>query len=157
MPLSSFKFEPASTGNGYTVVHTDQAPQPDVFAGVVLRATGTSQPTFEQVAARQTLPAYDSSSASAYDDIAAKVATFMEQDYEVQRLEGVVRVPCHAHGAVPADDVIADHPPFWIKTLIHVYQFSNVVNGDGPLLLFRAPLSPLCPTNNDGTAVGIAK
>jgi hypothetical protein len=157
MPLSGFKFEPAAAGNGYTIVHTYQAPQPDCFAGMVLRPAGSSRPTFEQIAQLKTLPAYDTSSASVYADVSAKVDTFMDQDLEVQRLEGVVKVPCHAHGAQLADDVLADHSPFWIKTLIHVYQFNNVVNGDGPLLLFRAPLSPLCPINGDGTAIGIAK
>jgi hypothetical protein len=157
MPLSSFNIVPASTGNGYTIVHTYQPPQPDCFADVVLRPTGSSQPTFQQVAQCPTLPAYDDTSASAYADVALKAAAFMEQDYEVQRLEGVIKVPCHAHGAALPAEVLADHPPFWIRTLIHVYQFSNVVNGDGPLLLLRAPLSPLCPTNTDGTAVGIAR
>jgi hypothetical protein len=136
MPLSGFKFQPAAAGNSYTIAH---------------------RPTFEQIAQCKTLPVYDTSSASIYADVSAKVDMFMDQDPEVQRLEGVIRVPCHAHGAQLADDVLADHSPFWIRTIIHVYQFSNVVGGDGPLLLFRAPLSPLCPTNGDGTAVGIAK
>jgi hypothetical protein len=157
MPLSSFNIVPAGTGNGYTIAHTYQSPQPDCFAGVVLRPTGSSQPTFEQVAKCKTLPAYDNGSAAVYADMTANVAKFMEQDYEVKRLEAVVRVPCHAHGATLQAGAVANHPPFWVKTLIHVYQFSNVINGDGPLLLFRAPLSPLCPTNSDGTAIGIAK
>jgi hypothetical protein len=157
MPLSSFKFEPAATGRGYTIAHTNQAPRPDCFAGVVLRPAGSSEPTFEQIAQCKQLPVYGKSSASVYADFSAKADTFMEQDCEVKRLEGVIRVPCHAHGAELADDVIPGHAALWIKTLIHVYQFSNVVEGDGPLLLFRAPLSPLCPTNGDGTAVGIAK
>ena len=157
MPLSSFKFEPAPGSQGYRLAHTYQPPQPDCFDGLVLRPRGSSRPTFEQIAQRKTLPLYDTNSASDYADISEKADLFMDQDPDVQRLEGVIRVPCHAHGAELADDVIPDHSPLWIKTVIHVYQFSNVVNGDGPLLLFRAPLSPLCPTNGDGTAVGIAK
>lgn len=159
MPLSGFKFEPVSGSGGgaYTIVHMNQPPSPDCFAGMVLRPAGTSQPTFEKIAERKTLPCYDKNSASVYADISAKLAKFMDQDREVKRLEGVIRVPCHAHGAQLADDAIADHSPFWVKTFIHVYQFSNVIDGDGPMLLFRAPLSPLCPTNGDGTAVGIAK
>jgi hypothetical protein len=157
MPLSDFRFVPAADGNGYTIVHTYQPPQPDCFAGVVLRSVGSSRPTFEQIAQCKTLPAYDTSSASVYADISAKMDTFMEQDCDVQRLEGIARIPCHAHGAQLADSALADHSPLWIKTLVHVYQFSNVIAGDGPLLVFRAPLSPICPTNGDGTAVAIAK
>jgi hypothetical protein len=150
MPLSGFKFEPVAAGNGYTIAHTHQPPQPDCFAGIVLRPAGSSRPTFEQVAQCRTLPVYDTSCAFVYADVSAKADMFMDQDPEVQRLEGVIRVPSHANGA-------QDQSPLWIEKLIHVYQFSNVVGGDGPLLLFRAALSPLSPTNGDGTAIAIAK
>jgi hypothetical protein len=157
MPLSSFKFQPAAAGDGYTIVHTDQPPQPDCFGGTLLRPAGSSRPTFEQVAQCKTLPVYDTSSASVYADVSAKADMFMDQDPEVQRLEGVIRVPTHAHGAQPADSVPADQSPLWSSKPIHVYQFSNVVGGDGPLLLFRVPLSPQSRTNGDGTAVALAK
>ena len=45
----------------------------------------------------------------------------------------------------------------WINTLIQVYQFSDVVDGKRPLLVVRAPLSPVCPTNGNGTAIGYSE
>jgi hypothetical protein len=158
MPMSSFKFEPVpgSDGKAFTIEHTNQAPHPDCFGNTVLRAVGSSHATFEKIAARKTLPLYGRDTASVYTDISVKVAKYMDQDPEVQRLEGIIRVPCHAHGAQLPKDAAAGHAPFWVKTLIHVYQFSKVVNGDRPLLLIRAPLSPFCPMNGDGTAAGIA-
>jgi hypothetical protein len=159
LPLSSFTFEPATSTDGisgYTIAHTNQSPEPDCFAGSFLRPVGTSQPKFETITNKTSLPLYDKTSASEYADVSAQMAAYMEQDPEVRRLEGVIKVPCHAHGAVLASDVIPGHPPMWIKTIIHIYQFSDVVNGDHPLLLLRAPLSPLCPANGGGTAIGLS-
>jgi hypothetical protein len=157
LPLSSFTFEPATTPDGisgYTIAHTNQAPLPDCFAGIFLRPLGSSQPKFETITNKTSLPLYDKTSATEYADVSELMDTYMEKDPEVRRLEGVIRVPCHAHGAVLGSDFVAGHPPMWTKTILHVYQFSNVVNGDHPLLLLRAPLSPLCPTNGNGTAIG---
>jgi hypothetical protein len=156
MPMSSFKFVALSDGSGYQVVHTNQGPYPDCFAGVTLHHAGSTQIAFEKAAARPTLPAYDSSSAKDYTTAARKMVEFLDKDPNVERLEGIIRVPCHAHGAELPDDAVPGHRAFWVKTLIHVYQFSNVVNGDHPLVVFRAPLSPFCPTNGDGTAMGVA-
>jgi hypothetical protein len=157
IPLSSFKFEPVagSDNKAFTVEHTNQPPHPDCFANTVLRSVGSNHAAFEKAAKRKTLPLYDKSSASIYSDISEKLAKYMDEDTNVQRLEGVIRVPCHAHGAKLHAQAAPGHSPYWVKTLIHVYQFSNVVNGDRPFLLLRAPLSPLCPMNGDGTASGI--
>jgi hypothetical protein len=157
LPLSSFTFEAVTREDGvkgYTIAHTFQAPNPDCFASSFLVPVGTGEPVFENVAQIKTLPLYDNDSANAYADVSAKIATHMDQNRDVKRLEGVIRVPCHAHGAELADGVVEDHSPLWIKTLIHVYQFGNVVDGKRPLLVLRAPLSPVCPTNGDGTALG---
>lgn len=157
LPLSSFTFKPVTTTDGisgYTIAHTNQAPLPDCFAGSFLRPVGTSQPNFQTITNKQSLPLYDTTSATEYADVSAQMVAYMERDPEVRRLEGVIKVPCHAHGAALASDVVPGHSPMWMKTIIHVYQFSNVVNGDHPLLLLRAPLSPVCPANGGGTATG---
>jgi hypothetical protein len=156
LPLSSFTFEPATKDgiSGYTISHTNQAPLPDCFDGLFLRPVGNSQPKFETITKKPSLPLYNKTSATEYADVSAQLDSYMEQDPEVRRLEGVMKVPCHAHGATLANGVLAAHSPMWMKTYIHVYQFSDVVNGDYPLLLLRAPLSPLCPANGGGTAVG---
>jgi hypothetical protein len=127
---------------------------PDCFAGIFLRPVGSSQPKFETITNKASLPFYNKTSATEYADVSAQIDTYMERDPEVRRLEGVIKVPCHAHGAVLDSGAIPGHTPMWMKTFIHVYQFTNVVNGDHPLLVLRAPLSPLCPANGGGTATG---
>jgi hypothetical protein len=155
IPLSSFKF--VKSGNGYTIDYTNQPPHPDVFGDTVLRPAGTRPAVFEKIAERtKKMPAYGKSSAKVYADISDKIATYLDADSEIERLEGVIRVPCHAHGATVHSQAVAGHQAFWMKTHIHIYHFGNVVEGDHSFLLLRAPLSPLCPTNSDGTAVGIA-
>ena len=154
LPLSSFTFEPVTRADGisgYTITHANQAPQPDCFTGIFLRPVGNSQPKFENITNKASLPLYSKTSATEYADVSAQMATYMEKDPEVRRLEGEIKVPCHP---ILPSGVTPCHSPMWIKTLIHVYQFSGVVNGDHPLLLIRAPLSPLCPTNGGGTAIG---
>ena len=88
--------------------------------------------------------------------MAQAMATHMQKDGDVKRLQGVIKVPCHAHGAPLAKGAVPGHSPLWIKTLIHFYQFSDVIDGDRPLLVARAPLSPMCPLNGDGTALGLS-
>ncbi|MEA3183410.1 MAG: hypothetical protein QOI59_6933 [Gammaproteobacteria bacterium] len=159
MPMSSFRFEQVTDpagGVGYKIVHNNQAPHPDCFCDTIFRPAGNSQPTFEKIAARKTLPLFDKSHAQVYQEASDKLLAFLDKDREVKRLEGVVRVPCHAHGATTSADALEGHTPLWVKTFIHVYQFENVIDGDRPFLLLRAPLSPLCPTNSDGSAAGIA-
>jgi len=158
LPLSRFFFKPTTAKNGlqgYTITHPYQLPQPDCFSRSFLVPVGTSPPpAFEKIADMKTLPPYDSDSATTYADVSALIVTHMEQNREVKRLEGIIRIPCHSHGATLEDETPPDHSPMWINTLIQVYQFSDVVDGKSPLLLLRAPLSPICPTNGGGTAIG---
>jgi hypothetical protein len=158
LSLSSFTFEPTTKNgvSGYTISHTGQAPAPDCFSEVFLVPLGSHKPTFREITDKDDLPLFSKDTATEYSDVSDKVASYMDQNREVQRLEGVVKIPCHAHGAQLPATVMADHPPMWIKTLLHVYQFGNVVKGDRPLILFRAPLSPVCPVNGDGSAIGYA-
>jgi len=159
MPLSSFRFEQVQDpklGDGYKIVHDFQAPHPNCFCDTFLRAAGKTAPTFEAASKRKTLPMYTKQSATDYAAVADNLVEFLTRDHEVRRLEGVIKVPCHAHGGPLAKDSDDAHAPMWVRTMIHVYQFDNVIDGDRPMLLVRAPLSPLCPTNTDGTAIGLA-
>jgi hypothetical protein len=140
-------------------VHENQGPHPDVFAGVTLRPAGHTQVAFEKAAPKcKKLTHYNASDPASYKLAADEIVEYMEKDRDVERLECIIKVPCHAHGETKLPSrAVSGHPPFWVKTFIHVYQFSNAVNEDIPLLVFRAPLSPFCPTNNDGTASGVPK
>jgi len=156
MPMSSFKFQPVP--GGYKIVHENQGPHLDCFAGVTLHPAGHTQVAFEKAAAGKKLQPYDPNKPASYKEAADEIVKYMEMDRDVERLEGIIRVPCHAHGETNLPkDAVPGHPPFWVNTFIHVYQFSKAVSDDIPLLVFRAPLSPFCPTNNDGTAMGVPK
>src|ERR1700731_2049833 len=71
LPLSSFTFEPVTRDgiSGYAVAYTNQPPLPDCFADSFLRPVGTSQPNFEAITKRQSLPLYDTTSATDYADV----------------------------------------------------------------------------------------
>jgi hypothetical protein len=155
-PQSQFTFEPVINEDGvsgYTIAHTYQAPLAFCFGGSFLRPIGVRQANFKDITARTALPPYGQVSANDYDTVSEQMGTYMQQDGETQRLEGVIKIPCHAH-AMPADGNNPDHIPLWINTTIHVYQFSNVVNGTLPLLVVRTPLSATCPANGNGIAIG---
>lgn len=158
LPLNQFFFKPTTRKDGvkgYTITHTYQPPQPDCFSRSFLACVGTSPPpAFDKIADRKTLPVYDSDLATTYADVSAMIVAHVEQNREVKRLEGIIRIPCHGHGATLEDKTPLDHSPMWINTLIQVYQFSDVVDGKRPLLVIRAPLSPVCPANGNGTATG---
>jgi hypothetical protein len=158
LPLRTFRFEPDTRKGieGYKITHSGQVPAPDCFCETFLVPVGTHRPGFSEITKKTALPLFSKDSATEYGDVAETMAKYTQSNREMQRLEGVIKVPCHAHGAQPAEGTLSDHSPLWIKTLLHVYQFGNVVKGDRPLLVLRAPLSPVCPVNGDGTALGYA-
>ena len=157
MPLSSFTFEAATTPegvSGYTIAHTYQAPLPDFFTGIFLRSVGKDQPQFQVITKKRSLPFYSKTSATEYSDVSDQMAEYMEDNPQFQHLESKIMVPCHANCAPVPGEAPSKHPPQWDMTDIHIYQFGDVVNGKHPLLLIRAPFSPLCRTNGGGTATG---
>jgi len=158
MPLSSFTFAATKRDGveGYTIGHSNQPPAPDCFENSFLVSVGSHKPTFHEITKKEKLPLYSKDTATEYADVSSMIASYVDRNREVRRLEGVIKVPCHAHGAQLVKGSVPGHAPLWIKTLLHVYQFGNVVKGDRPLLLLRAPLSPVCPLNGDGTAAGYA-
>jgi hypothetical protein len=157
MPLSRFTFEAATSTDGisgYTITHMFQAPVPDFFADIFLRPVDGSEPPEFKAITNKLLPPYNKTSAPEYDDVSELMDTYVEKNPKVRHLESTIMVPCHANCAVaPGKDALS-HSPMWKDRTIHVYQFSNAVNGDHPLLLIRTPLSTLCPANGGGTAIG---
>jgi hypothetical protein len=160
LPLSSFRLEnvsPAGQSPVYRVVHNDQPPAPDCFAESYLVPVGNHRPTFLEITQRQDLPFYATDTEDQYVEVADLMAKYMTQNTGVQRLEGVIKVPCQAGGAPVSQGAMPSHSHLAVETKVHLYRFDNVVKGDLPLLVVRAPLSPDGPTNGDGTAVGYGR
>jgi hypothetical protein len=158
LPLSGFRLEnvsPAGTSPAFRVLH-DQVPALDCFADSVLVPAGDQTPSFFQITNKEELPLYAQDTVGEYIDVLESMGTYMTQNTTVQRLEGVIKIPCHAHSAqFPVGT--QPHSPLTADTPVHLYQFGDVVTGGFPLLVVRTPLSPLCPRNGDGTAIGLGK
>lgn len=160
LPLSNFRLHDVNTTGAnisYQLVHNHQAPVPDCFSGAVLMQTGRDEPSFFEITGLEQLPTYDQDTAAQYVNISETMGTYLAENTNVQRLEGVIRIPCHAHGAQIPKGASPGHSPVTIKTTVQFYQFPNAVDGGLSLLVVRTPLSPACPVNGDGTAVGVGK
>ena len=173
LPITGFSITPdqdATRNNmeGFRLSYNCQKPTPNCFEETFLVARGSSKPAFEDVLKRirnvdrvlpeGILPAFDGTALTIdqYQAVSDVMGPFLQEEADPQRLEGVIKIPCHAHGVSIASKYVQGHSPLWIRTIIQVFQFPNVIKGDGPLLVIRAPLSPVCPMNNDGTATGVS-
>jgi hypothetical protein len=164
LPLSNFRLEsvPGTTDSpAYRLVHNNQAPVPDCFCGSVLGQLGQDQPSFFEVTNMKPLPAYNQDSAAQYVKVSDLMNAYLARNPQVQRLEGIIKIPCHAHGSQLTEGALEGHAPLTVKTMVLLYQFANAIAGDNgeslPLLVVRTPLSPVCPINSDGTALGVGK
>jgi hypothetical protein len=160
LPLSSFKLEnvsPAGKSPAFRVLH-DQAPALDCFAGAVLTPAGDQLPTFFEITRKEQLPLYTLNTVDEYVEVLESMGSYMLKNPAVQRLEGVIKIPCHAHSrGTKFPRGTQPHSPTTVDSPVHLYQFSGVVEGGLPLLVMRAPLSPYCPMNGDGTALGTGR
>src|SRR5258707_168298 len=98
LPLSSFRLEYVSqAGNnaGFRVMH-NHAPALDCFADSLLIPAGDQQPSFFEITRKEELPLYTLDTVSEYVDVLESMGTFMTKNPSVQRLEGVMKMPCHA-------------------------------------------------------------
>jgi hypothetical protein len=159
LPLNDFRLESVSTPRGpaYQLMHNCESPNPDCFWGSVLVPLGQVEASFYDITKLEQLPSYSANTASQYVQVAEVLGTYLAQNPQVQRLEGFIKIPCHANGAQLRDGALQGHAPLNIRTTVQLYQFPNAVEGGLPLLLVRTPLSPVCPLNSDGTAVGLGK
>src|ERR1700743_1479331 len=101
-PLSSFKLKIAPKAAGYTVAHNDQPLPPDCFAGVTLFETGEGQMQLKSIpglSSVEPLPPYNADSADQYLQISDLLGSYLTQHSELNRLEGIIEIPCHANGA----------------------------------------------------------
>jgi len=160
LPLTSFRLENVSAAGktpAFRVLH-DQAPALDCFAGSLLVPAGDQQPSFFEITRKEELPLYTLDTVGEYVDVLESMGTYMMKNPAVQRLEGVMKIPCHAHSrSTKFPRGTQPHSPSTIDTPVHLYQFGGVVTGGLPLLVMRAPLSPQCPMNGDGTALGTGR
>jgi hypothetical protein len=161
LPLSSFRLQnvsPAGKSPAFKVLHNHQAPALDPFVGSVLVPAGDQQPNFFEITGKEQLPPYTLDTVGEYVDVLESMGTYMMKNPSVQRLEGVIKIPCHAHSrGVKFPRGTQPHSPSAIETPVHLYQFDGVVEIDLPLLVMRAPLSPHCPKNGDGTVIAVGK
>jgi hypothetical protein len=157
LPLSSFKLvneTPAGNSPAYRVMHNYQAPALDCFAASRLVPAGDQQPSFFEITGKEELPLYTQDTVGEYVEVLASMCTYMMKNPAVQRLEGIIKMPCHAHSAQFPQGT-QPHLPSTSDTPVHLYQFDGAVTGGRTLLVVRTPLSPLCPRNGDGTALGV--
>ncbi len=161
LPLSSFQLKnenPTGESPAFRVLHNYQTPALDPFAGVLLVPAGDQKPSFFEITSKEQLPLYTLDTVGEYVDVLESMGTYMMKNPSVQRLEGVIKIPCHAHShGAKFPRGTRPHSPSAIDTPVHLYQFDGVVEGGRHLLVMRAPLSPHCPKNGDGTAIAIGK
>jgi hypothetical protein len=154
-PLSGFRLENTnSTGNpaSYRIVQNQTAPSVDCFNEAVLRPAGVDTPSFSDITRMSQLPLYGQDTASRYVDVSELMSAYLTANTTVQRLEGLVRIP---PATASSSRGVAPHAV--IPTTLHLYLFSNAIVGGLPLLVVRAPLSPLTPMNGDGGAMGYGR
>jgi hypothetical protein len=159
LPLSNFRLEnvsPAGEDPAFRVQHNTQPPTLDCFAGAVLTQAGDHQPGFFEITSKKELPLYAQDTVGEYIEVLESMGAFMMKNPAVHRLEGVIKIPCHAHSSKFPQGT-QPHAPSTFDTPVHLYQFEGVVKGGLPLLVVRTPLSPHCPRNGDGTGLGVGK
>jgi hypothetical protein len=160
-PLKDFRFVDADNtipGTSFQIRHNKQAPELDCFCNVTLRWIGRDEPDFLEITGRQRLPSFDKGNPDTvleYVHAIESITRYMAAKPRIARLRGTVTIPCHAEGFQMAPGARLAHKPQNIATPVEFYQFPDAVEGEQALLVFRAPLSPTCPTNGDGSAAGV--
>lgn len=159
-PNSGFIFEHDTNENridGYRIVHKFQCPHPRCFGDTFLQPVGNTQPTFA-AAEMPPLPAYNADNADnakQYAAVSAAIAARMDENPDVQRLEGTIKVPVHPADTTPGAETL-DDPAQWMPATVRIYQFTDGVVGNAPLLLVSNHLSPTKAANGGGTAIGLS-
>src|SRR6266702_12068 len=118
LPLTSFRLEnvsPAGKGPVYRVLHNNKAPSVDCFAESYLVPAGSRPATFFEITGKEELPLYTLDTVGDYIDVLESMGTYMQKNPAVQRLEGVIKIPCHAHGAKCAPGQPGRHPPSTVE------------------------------------------
>jgi hypothetical protein len=154
-PLRDFRLENTNAaGNpaSYRIVQNQATNPVDCFTSAILRPAGVETPSFSDITRMGQLPLYGRDTASQYVDVSELMGTYLTTNTTVQRLEGQVRIP---PATASSSRGVAPHAI--IPTTLHLYLFNNAIVGGLPLLVIRAPLTPLSPMNGDGTAMGTGR
>lgn len=157
--MTDFRFRKVqSAGNGpeYEVVYNGPPPSPDHFSGIRFVPVEGREVHFRDIPRSETLPAYKQGNGYPYGKVADGIVEFIGSTPNIQRLEGVLRVDCH-DPKWPLASGVKPHAVSSFDADVHFYQFDGAFEDGLPLLLVRFPLSPRCPRNGDGTAVGFGR
>jgi hypothetical protein len=141
---------------GFKVVPEGPARIGECFQNTFLRRMGSLQPTLDDVDGINTLANFGSLSALQCSNVMETLATHVDRSADLLHLEGVITIPCHETDAQlkaipPAPR--PPHAPLPVQTKICVYQIDDP-EAEAPFLLIRAPFSPLCLANGNGSVVG---
>src|SRR5882724_9155862 len=85
LPLSSFTLKNVSlagTSPVYQIVHNDEVPDPDCFAGSFLVPVGNHRPTFAEITQRADLPLYTPDTVDQYIEVADLMGTYLMRNGE---------------------------------------------------------------------------
>jgi hypothetical protein len=173
LPLHHFCMKGTGTSGAFNLTRAYQTPDPDCFSGVVFSTAGSTMPGRTELAALEyddpanamsvPLDLYTADLDKKYYMLACKLGAYLAGRPDLLRLEAQVRIPCHGYGAKIRDGRLQGHAPMTVNTPLQVYVFPDLVKpaADGEdfqsLLVVRTPLSPACPFNGDGTAIGFGR
>ncbi len=157
--MTDFRFRnlsPTGSHPEYEVVYNGAPPSPDHFSGIRFLPVAGRDVSFRAIPRTRPLPAYKPGNGYPYGKVADGIIEFMGTTPDIRRLEGVLRVDCHdARVALGAG--VKPHSVRTFDADVHFYQFDGAFEDGLPLLLVRFPLSPRCPRNGDGTAIGFGR
>ena len=162
LPLKTFRMRTINrkAPRSYQLVHEDPPPTQTCFAGAKLVHIGHEPPDLRKILGKSKakLPAYDQNNkkiVTRYAKDSELISSYMAVNPQIERLEGVVTIPCHDPAVPLHKKALVGHEPFKVQTLLQFYHFPKAVEGGHSLLFVRAPVRPGCPMNGDGTAGGV--
>ena len=151
-PKNKFTFK--QIRDGFRVAPVDPSTVGDCFRDTFLRRVGSRNPSLNDIEGLDTLADFETLDAKRSSDVLDTLAAHVNQNHDLLHLEGMITILCHETPDQLRPNRPA-HEPLQVKTKICVYQI-NDAGAKGPFLLIRAPSSPGCPRNGDGTAGGQA-
>ena len=154
IPASSITF--TAIDGGFKVAPVGSTSTGDCFRDTFLRRVGSRHPSLTDIQGINTLADFESLESERSSEVLEALATHVDNKEDVLHLEGTITILCHqTDDQLRAPPTRPAHAPLRVETKICVYQI-NDAGTKGPFLLIRAPLSPTCPRNGDGTAGGQA-
>jgi hypothetical protein len=154
IPASRITF--TAIDGGFRVAPVGPTSTGDCFRDTFLRRVGSRLPSLNDVEGLDTLADFETLDAKRSSDVLDTLATHVDQNEDLLHLEGMITILCHETAdQLRAPPTRPAHAPLRVETKICVYQI-NDAGAKGPFLLIRAPFSPTCPLNGNGTVGGQA-